>query len=386
MTDASPAPLNDLVDAACAQAAEIATLDAPRAEAWASDLLALAADEGIEPTDLVGALAGAATDDSAIALLALSGLMEIDTSAATTRPEWAAAIDTSRCEGAWILRAGGARSIAFRFVDALDSRHVITVDLVPGKPETIGEVMVASGDVLDALEESDGAVEVEEGDAADLAGRVGAAFSATTEPPDSAVVAGRVLIRRLVVLGVDEPAPLAFFVLDIPAPPERDPEDDAYAVDVLVRALGGVDDVPGPAVSNRCEGAQRWLAASPGDTGDLADVVAGAVGPIDLAPLEASERDAVMALEWADWLGAVIGLVRAGAGQLVDGERLVDAINRCPEVTSTIPKADRDRIAWAFDAILDVWNEIGILEGGILTEVGATVLPTGLRRAWMPHA
>ncbi|MEZ5165243.1 MAG: hypothetical protein R2695_01680 [Acidimicrobiales bacterium] len=52
----------------------------------------------------------------------------------------------------------------------------------------------------------------------------------------------------------------------------------------------------------------------------------------------------------------MIGLVRAGAGTSVAGATLVDLVNRCPEVTSTVPKQDRARIAWAFDVVTAEWD------------------------------
>ena len=90
-----------------------------------------------------------------------------------------------------------------------------------------------------------------------------------------------------------------------------------------------------------------------------------------------------LALEWADWLGAVIGVARAGEGCAVDGSVMVDFVNRCPEVTTTIPKADRGRIEWAFDTVIEPWTEWGLLDDdGRMTSLGLSVLPAALRRAW----
>ena len=111
---------------------------------------------------------------------------------------------------------------------------------------------------------------------------------------------------------------------------------------------------------------------------DLAELVA----PSSLEPLAPVERDAVVILEWADWLGAVIGAVRAGAGTTIDGSALVDFVNRCPEVTTTIPKADRPRIEWAFSVIAAAWEDLGVTEDGRLTDVGVALLPTALAHAW----
>ena len=369
-SSASDANLTDVLTVVRSQAAEIAALDSPRAEAWASDVLAFAVEsvQSEDPTaTLVDALTAVPDDLSATALHALGSLVPTGGPAVWSgdRPLWADSIGTSVCEGAWLLQGRGAVSVAFRFVDNADVRHVVTVDLVPGVCEQLGEVVVGPGDLLDALDEEDAGIESIDATPVQLAGRVAAALRATERPRESAVVNGRLLIARLVLLGCDGiDAPVAI-TDEIPAVPERDPEDDAYAVDLLVRALR--------------------LDESEDSSSGLDDVVAAVaevVAPPDLASFSPAERDAVLALEWADWLGAVIGVVRAGAGTPVDGAALVDFVNRCPEVASTIPKADRTRIAWAFDTLLEVLAETGVVADGCLTDIGATALPIGLRRAW----
>ena len=133
----------------------------------------------------------------------------------------------------------------------------------------------------------------------------------------------------------------------------------------------------------------QWLAASDGpvdlDEPDLTVVLAAlatTVAPASMEPLAADARRAVLELEWADWLGAVIGLVRAGAGTSVDPDDLVDQVNRCQEVTSTIPKADRARVAWAFGVVTEPWAPLGLAVDGALTEFGTHVLSPALRAAW----
>ncbi len=367
MTDlpapSSDSPLDEVIGAVLAQADEIATLDAARAEAWASDVLAFAAEWGVDDDALLAALVEDGGHRAAVGLAALAGL--IDTPPASpggTRPlpEWAAAIGTSRCEGAWALRIGGAESLAFRFVDAADVRHVITVDLVAGDPETVGEVIVGPGDLLDALHEDDADIESEHGGPALLAARCVSALRATVLPTASTVANGRLLIRRMEGLTEVDVAPPVQVDIEIPEPPERDPDDDAYAREILVRALGPVGASASAAVVE----------------------VAELVAPSDMEPLSPGQRDAVLILEWADWLGAVIGLVRAGERTAVDGAVMVDMVNRCPEVTSTIPKADRSRIEWAFDTMIEPWGALGLVTDEGLTALGVEVLPAALHRAW----
>ena len=72
MTDSA---FEDLVADALALAPEVAGLDGARAEAWASDLLALAAELGDESGDrLVAALVAASDDRAATTLAALAGI------------------------------------------------------------------------------------------------------------------------------------------------------------------------------------------------------------------------------------------------------------------------------------------------------------------------
>lgn len=113
----------------------------------------------------------------------------------------------------------------------------------------------------------------------------------------------------------------------------------------------------------------------------LAAVWAGVVRG-DGGELSARERDALLWLEWADWLGVGIGLLRSSPGCAVSGDGFVDLVNRCPEVSSTIDKADREYAAWAFDIALDLLRDAGIVEEGVLTGPGHASLHPGLIAAW----
>lgn len=378
LPDSDSDPLAELLAEVLGQASDVAGLGAAQAEAWGSDVLALAIETHGDSGPLVAALAAQATEnaDAALALAAVAAVAAPDDLDAVAVPAAGdvtvplhGALGTARCEGAWLLRAGAQLSAAFRFVDAVDERHVLTVDLVPtGDGETIGEVAVGPGDLLDVLEEEDAQIEVDEhaGGPGGLARRVADAMASTDRPRPSAVVNGHLLAARLrSMLGEDIDAPVAA-AEDVPSVPERDPEDDAYARSVLLQAL--------PQATAMAESA----GSVPVEMLELAELVA----PSTLAPLAPAERDAVVILEWADWLGAVLGLVRAGVGTVIDGSVLVDFVNRCPEVTSTIPKADRARIEWAFAVVAETWERLGVTVDGALTERGATMLPAALAHAW----
>ncbi len=396
------------MDDALRQAAELAELDAPRAEAWASDLLALVdevcAERGAER--LVAELAAASTAASAAALHAIAAVDSSLTEGvdiAGTAPEWADALGTSECEGAWLLHARRGTSAALRFVDRDDVRHVISVDLVPGPPERVGEVTVGPGELLEAVEEDDAEIDVDEASPAEVAARIIDAFEATDRPRSSAVVNGRLLVARLAPLADRALVPPAPVADEVPELRPRDPDDDTFARDVLARALG---DPPPPEEASVASAASalrtaaaidaplaQWLAATPGpidlDEPDLDVVlaaVAAAVAPARLEPLDPDARDAVVVLEWADWLGAVLGLVRLGDRADTGPMALVDQVNRCPEVTTTIPKHDRERVAWAFAVCTESWSELGLADGRRLTPFGAAVLPLALDRAWLGSA
>lgn len=68
--------------------------------------------------------------------------------------------------------------------------------------------------------------------------------------------------------------------------------------------------------------------------------VGGLVSPREDMGLDPEEEASIMALEVADWLGAVIGLVREGIGAPASPQALVSYINTCPEVEGEINPED----------------------------------------------
>lgn len=397
--------LAPIITDALGQAAELLELDAVRAEVWASDLVALAAEAGPDGVErLIGALADTGGPAAAAALWAVHSMadgVDLGDPAMEPAPSWVDDLLSSACEAAWRLHERRGVSAAMRFVDRADGRHVLIVDLVPGPDgeESIGEVAVGPTDLLDALEEPSSGIESDEVPPPELAERIARAVRGTDEPTSSYVANGRLLLARLSSFGIDDLDPPVWVEPEIPDLPPPDPEADEWAVQVLDRAVGRAGVPAADAVAAAAEALRsaaeaddplaRWLAASAGpvdlDDADLTVVVAAlaaAASPAVLAPLAADARRAVLELEWADWLGAVIGLVRSGAGASTDPDALVDQVNRCQEVTSTIPKADRARVAWAFGVVTEPWEELGVAADGALTEFGVQILPTALRAAW----
>ncbi len=422
--------LSKVVAQALDQVPALWNLDGPRAEAWASDLTALAVDSnggslqgGPDETvsallmrlDQAGGSAAAVVAASVRSLLAIdvSGPAGAESSAShgtdIELPEWFDSLGTSTCDGAWIYANRRGESAVFRFMDSADVSHTLAIDLVPGESESIGEVAVGPADVVGLAADPESEIESTPTDPVALADRVADAFVATPRPRETFVVNGRLLIARLSTLVERDLAVPRMLDDVVPDLPEHDPDDDAFALSVLVRAL---DSAPvGPRSSDELSDSRddaifsaaavlrqaadiddrgaQWLAASRGPV-DLDDTdmnvvlaaLAACVRPHQMAPLDGDARDAVSTLEWADWLGVVIGLVREGAGASVESPHLVDLINRCPEVSSTIPKADRAQVEWSLAVCTELWGAIGLVAEDRLTPFGSWILPQVLVRAW----
>jgi len=181
--------------------------------------------------------------------------------------------------------------------------------------------------------------------------------------------------------------------------PVRDPEDDQYAASLIVSALRVDRDAEPPAsVVAAFDGFHDTV--EPHDLDVLAEVagvdtaeelsfamylrlVGAYLAPVSLSAHGLEAQRELSYLEWADWLGAILGATRAGAGVEIDGDVLVSFINRCPEITTSIPKSDASRVAWAFEQVLFSWEVTGVIDGDArLTEAGVWLLPRAALAAW----
>lgn len=109
----------------------------------------------------------------------------------------------------------------------------------------------------------------------------------------------------------------------------------------------------------------------------------GLVEARDETGMDAEEEAAIMTLELADWLGAVIGLIRAGVGARAEPEDLIRYIDECPEIEGEIDPDDETLVGLAFELVLPVWQVAGALdEDRRLTELGRWGLPRALAWAW----
>ena len=122
----------------------------------------------------------------------------------------------------------------------------------------------------------------------------------------------------------------------------------------------------------------------PADDAELWLVAAGAlIAMREPSGLDPELEAAVMALELADWVGAVVGLVRGGVGANAEPAALVAAINDCQEVDGKVDPDDADLVELAFEVVLSSWTAVGAVGADRrLTALGAWGLPRALARAW----
>lgn len=111
--------------------------------------------------------------------------------------------------------------------------------------------------------------------------------------------------------------------------------------------------------------------------------VGGLFSPRDETGLDPEEEASIMALEHADWLGAVVGLVRAGVGASADPGALVTYINNCPEVEGAVDPDEETLVELAFELVLPAWEATGAVDARRrLTPLGRWGLPRALAWAW----
>jgi hypothetical protein len=158
------------------------------------------------------------------------------------------------------------------------------------------------------------------------------------------------------------------------------PEPDLTAAAESIRRA--FENTERPAVYGSIARANRWDEEPlPESDEELVLWTAGALLIMEEDPdLDADEMAAIMALEFADWIGAVLGLVRRGAG---DPAHLVSYIVECPELDGELEESDEDLIRWAFALVLPSWEAAGAIDADRqLTRLGAWILPRMVALAW----
>lgn len=97
------------------------------------------------------------------------------------------------------------------------------------------------------------------------------------------------------------------------------------------------------------------------------------------------EFEALAYLEWADWLGVLLGLWRSGPETLLSGEVCVDLINRCAEVSSTIPAKHREYVSWCFEIALEYFGYPADLECRELSKSDHLAICAAVELSWNQH-
>lgn len=382
------------------------TLDeAAQAEAWASGAVAEWVELGGHAGELADQIEATAPFPAALVRWLVDG------EPPTAGPDWIADLHGQRPTDAWLLRTAGASedaaevAVIVEFEAASQDRHAVSVTIVDGRAIDCG---VGPAGLAEAADEDDAdAMDVTPLEVDEALERVRAALGSMRT--DELTVNGRLnvplALRRF---GVAPDAAMASTAHHptVPIPP-RDPDDDTWAADLLRSALrlhGATTTLAdAPASATEAHAAfSAALAAGDADAHTVVDVaglggadgaprddatylraVAAYLHPVDLSVHPTPTQEALLELEWADWLGAVIGLARSEPGTEVDGRSLVQLINRCPEITTTIPKNDASRIGWAFEQTLYAWAVTGVLDDdGALTDAGRWLLPRAALAAW----
>jgi len=372
VSDHDPGPDDALYAELLDRAEVVADLDAAQLEAWTSGLFA-ALDDAAAMRGFVAHLAGAPSPVAAAVLAGISYLGDGDVARdarqasdrmASAAPESASQLGRARSAQAWRVNArfGSSLVIGFR-QDPEIVDHALLVEIEDGAltdlqmagppselldPDVVGEgIEVVAVEAGQALQETVSAWE--------RSLLVGAEMTA-------GIAANQHLVRRRVAaeLGVELP----LFVAD-------DTEVD-ISRGMSAEEIKRADD----AALGTLRAAVGDPASTEPDVGWI-EVVRGTVD--GLTP---REREGLLWLEWADWLGVGIGLLRGGAESEVTPEAFVDLINRCPEISSTVHANDRDYAEWAFDLAIEHLEDHGLAEDGRLTGAGWASLHASLVAAW----
>jgi len=130
--------------------------------------------------------------------------------------------------------------------------------------------------------------------------------------------------------------------------------------------------------------AAGWARNLPDDDRELWLGATGALTSLrDESGLDTETEASLIALELADWVGAVIGLVRAGVGAYAEPRDLVRYIDDCPEVDGETDPDDAAFVESVFYTVTAGWRATGALDrDDRLTPLGWWGLPRALGWAW----
>ncbi len=128
-----------------------------------------------------------------------------------------------------------------------------------------------------------------------------------------------------------------------------------------------------------------WRGAPPADDEQAwLQALASTISPSEDPGTPAEEQAAVFSLQHADWLGAVVGLVRRGVGAEFDAELWSTDITALPEIEDeTDAPDDADSFVIPVEVLAPLWQALGVLdEGRRLTPLGRWGLPRALLSTW----
>jgi hypothetical protein len=158
------------------------------------------------------------------------------------------------------------------------------------------------------------------------------------------------------------------------------PQGDLHAAAARIRAGIAAKTTPYTYVP----GGAGWTAAPPADDRELWIGASGSlIAGLGETPMSVQRQSTIMALQPGDWLGAVIGLVRAGVGAPAEAADLVAYADECPELAGEADPDDVEILEEGFAYLLELWEATGAIDRqGRLTELGRWGLPRALAWAW----
>jgi hypothetical protein len=117
----------------------------------------------------------------------------------------------------------------------------------------------------------------------------------------------------------------------------------------------------------------------------LIRLAAATISPQEETGLDVEEAALLLSLEHADWLGAIVSVVRDGPGADASPSALVAGIRDCPEVEhgTDFDIDDESHLDAAFWIVALPWQALGLIDRDQrLTGLGEWILPRALGRAW----
>jgi hypothetical protein len=377
VTDHDPGNDDELYQELLQRGEIVVDLDAAQLAAWASGLFAALDDDAA----VLGFIEHASSNQTpaAAAVLAAIGYLadgEVARAArqssdrmASLAPESVAGLGRARSAQAWRVQArfGSSLVIGFRQdPDVVD--HALLVEIEDGVLTDL-QMSGPPNELLDpdVVGEGVDVVTIEAGEALQevVAAWEQAAQAGVEVTPG--IAANQHLVRRRLgeELGADLPL-LELHDAAVDLSRGMSTDEIARANEAALGTLRAAVGDPASSETGSGQAQSGWI-----------EVVRGTV-----PGLSPREQEGLLWLEWADWLGVGIGLLRGGAEHPITAGSFVDLINRCPEISSTVHADDRDYAEWAFDVAIEHLQDNGLVEGESLTGTGWSSLHVSLLAAW----